>query len=113
MSKGFELEAAEATQSKALSARANYLSQDRPDISHSGKQLCRAFAVLNENSFLKLKRLGRYVCGLPRLVYEYPLLDTPLTRLTRLSIPTFPDVCQLAGRQVAAQFCWAAAAYAT
>ena len=77
VSKGFELEPAEATMFRALSARANDLSQDRPDISYAGKELCREFAVPNKNSFLKLKRLVRYLCGLPRLVYEYPWLDSP------------------------------------
>ena len=37
VSKGFELEPAEATMFRALSARANYLSQDRPDISYQAK----------------------------------------------------------------------------
>ena len=77
VSKGFELEPAEATMFRALSACANYLSQDRPDISYPGKELCREFAFPNKNSFLKLKRLVRYSCGLPRLVYEYPWLDAP------------------------------------
>ena len=62
---------------RALSARANDLSQDRPDINYASKELCREFAVPNKNSVLELKRLVRYLCGLPRLVYEYPWLDTP------------------------------------
>ena len=33
-------------------------------------------AVPENNSFLKLKRLVRYLCGLTRLMYEYPWLDT-------------------------------------
>ena len=55
VSKGFELEL------RALSARANYLSQDGPDISHAGKELCREFAVPNKKSFLELKSLVRYL----------------------------------------------------
>ena len=77
VSKGFELEPAEATMFRALSARANNLSQDRPDISYARNKQCREFAVPNKNSFLKLKRLVRYLCGLPRLVYEYPWLGAP------------------------------------
>ena len=38
VSQGFELEPAEATMFRALSAFANYLSQDRPDISYAGKE---------------------------------------------------------------------------
>ena len=45
VSKAFELEPAKATMFRALSARANYLSQDRPDISYAGKELCQEFAV--------------------------------------------------------------------
>ena len=68
VSKGFEVAPAEGTLFRALSARANYLNIDRPDISYAGKELCREFAIPNKNSFLKLKRLVRYLCGLPRLV---------------------------------------------
>ena len=56
VSKGFELEPAEATMFCALSARANYLSQDRLDISFAGKEFCREFAIPNTNSFLKLNK---------------------------------------------------------
>ena len=65
----------EATAFRALSARANYLAQDRPDIAFCSKELCREFAIPNKNSFIKLKRLVRYLCGLPRLIYNYPFLD--------------------------------------
>jgi hypothetical protein len=67
----FELEPADATMYRALAARCNYLSQDRPDISFSSKELCREFSVPNKSSFQKLKRLARYLAGLPRLVYHY------------------------------------------
>ena len=56
----------EATMFRAFSARANYLAQDRPDIALSTKELCRKFAVPNQASFLKLKRVVRYLIGLPR-----------------------------------------------
>ena len=61
-----------ATLYRALSARANFLAQDRVDVSFSSKELCREFAVPNEVSFGKLKRLGRYCVGRPRLVYHFP-----------------------------------------
>ena len=38
---GHELNPREATSSRALSARCNYLAQDRPDIAYSTKELCR------------------------------------------------------------------------
>ena len=68
----FELSPSDATMYRALAARCNYLSQDRPDIAFSSKELCREFSVPNLSSFQKLKRLARYLAGLPRLVYVYP-----------------------------------------
>ena len=68
----FLLNREEATLFRALSARANFLSQDRPDISFSTKELCREFSSPNQKSFLRLKRLVRYLVGLPRLVYQFP-----------------------------------------
>ena len=62
---------------RALAARCNYLSQDRPDIAFSSKELCREFSVPNKSSFQKLKRLARYLAGLPRLVYVYQWQTLP------------------------------------
>ena len=64
-----------ATLYRAMSARGNYLSQDRVDLSYSTKELCRDFSVPNEGSFGKLKRLGRYCVGRPRLVYRFPFQE--------------------------------------
>ena len=61
MSEGYELEPTEATAFRALSARGNYLGDDRPDIGFSAKELCREFARPNKTSFTKLKRMARYV----------------------------------------------------
>ena len=60
----------DATNFRALSARANYLSQDRPDIGFSTKELCREFAVPTRNSYARLKRVCRYLIGKPRMVYK-------------------------------------------
>ena len=65
------LSSIDATTFRALSARANYLSQDRPDINYASKELCREFAKPNRNSYARLKRLGRYLVGKPRVVYKY------------------------------------------
>lgn len=61
----------EAKTYRALSARANYLAQDRPDVAFSTKELCREFAVPTRDSYMKLKRVVRYLLGMPRLVYLY------------------------------------------
>ena len=61
----------EATAYRALAARANYLSLDRPDIQFATKELCRAFARPTRRDYVKLKRLGRYLLGKPRYVWHF------------------------------------------
>ena len=53
------------------SARGSYLSQDRADISHSTKELCRDVSQPKRKSHSKLKRVGRYLVGRPWLLYHY------------------------------------------
>ena len=55
---------------RALSARANYLALDRPDIAYSAKELCRAFANPTTRDVERLKRLVRYLVHSPRIVYR-------------------------------------------
>jgi hypothetical protein len=71
------LASADATMYRALSARCNYLSQDRPDISYASKELSREFSVPTVTSFKKLKRLARYLSGMPMLVYHYKWQPMP------------------------------------
>ena len=47
----FVLSPNDATMYRALAARCNYLSQDRPNISFASKELCHEFSVPNHNSF--------------------------------------------------------------
>lgn len=70
-----------ATTFRAVSARGNYLAQDRPDGTYSSKELCREFACPDDLSLQKLKRLGRYYVGKLRLVYEYPFSSKPTDSL--------------------------------
>lgn len=67
----------DATTFRAISARSNYLAQDRADASYSSKELCREFSQPNGQSLIKLKRLGRYYAGKPRLVYKYNFATEP------------------------------------
>ena len=67
----YTLSPEDATNFRALGARANFLSQGRTDIGFSTKELCREFAVPNKNSYNRLKRVARYLIGKPRLVYNY------------------------------------------
>ena len=62
---------ADATTYRGLTARGNFLAQDRPDVAFATKELCREFAGPANASLGKLKRLGRYLLGRPRLVYRF------------------------------------------
>ncbi len=56
---------------RGAAARANYLSADRMDVQFAAKEICRWMAAPTQQSWLALKRLCRYLVGLPRLVYRY------------------------------------------
>ncbi len=56
---------------RGVSARCNYLSADRPDVQYAAKEVCRFMAKPSTLSYSALRRLGRYLVGRPRLVYEY------------------------------------------
>jgi len=56
---------------RGAAARGNYLSVDRLDCHYACKEVCRWMAHPSEASWTALKRLGRYLAGLPRLVYTY------------------------------------------
>ena len=70
-SKGEVLSSSEATTYRALSARVNYLAMDRPDIAYAAKELCKDFAQPTQDSYLKLKRVVRYLAGKQRLVWRF------------------------------------------
>ena len=74
---GAELSPEDATTFRALAARANYVSQDRPDLSFAAKEMCREFAVPTRKSWERLEKVCRYICGVPRLVYKYPFQSMP------------------------------------
>ena len=67
-----KLTPAGATAYRAVAARCNYLSQDRPDISFAAKELCRDFAVPSRASMDKLKRMAKYLACVPRVVFCFP-----------------------------------------
>ena len=75
LSAGHVLDPVEATTFRALSARGNFLAQDRPDISYAAKELCREFAQPTKKSYERLKRLVRYLVGVPRLQYKFAYSD--------------------------------------
>ncbi len=56
---------------RGAAARANYLAADRPDCQFAAKEVCRWMAKPTSSSWQALKRLCRYLVGLPRLVHIY------------------------------------------
>ena len=67
----YKLSREDTTAVRALSARANDLSQDRADICFGTKELCREVAVPNRHSHERLKIVCRYLVGKQRLVHKY------------------------------------------
>ena len=65
------LDAGDATLYRAIVARANYLAQDRSDIMFAVKELTRHMSVPTEEDWKRLKRLGRYLIGTPRVVLDF------------------------------------------
>ena len=64
-----KLPESQATHYRALAARGNYLSADRPEMQFAAKEVCRFMAKPIIASAEALKRIGRYLVTYPRLVY--------------------------------------------
>ena len=60
---------------QSICARANFLAIDRIDIQFASTECCRAMSRPSLKDWAKLKRLGRYLVGCPRLVYKHPFQD--------------------------------------
>ena len=65
------LQDTEATTFRALTARANYLAQDRPDTQFAVKEIARRMAAPRRGDWELLKRFGRYLRGAPRAVFHF------------------------------------------
>ena len=61
----------QATNYRALAARANFLALDRPDLAFASKELCRSFARPTTADAESLKHLVRYMVHQPRLSYDF------------------------------------------
>ena len=61
----------QATMYRAIGARCNYLQPDRPDIQYATKEVCRRMCRPTIRSMEMLKRIGRYLKGRPRLIWNY------------------------------------------
>ena len=62
-----KLDAETASKYRAMVARCNYISPDRPDTAHSVKEFARSMSDPNRGNWSQMKRLGRYVKGRPRV----------------------------------------------
>ena len=77
-----KLDAEMASRYRALVARCNYLSPDRPDIAYSVKELARSMSDPNRGNWLQLKRLGRYLKGRPRVQQVFQWQKMPDRTIT-------------------------------
>ena len=87
-----------ATTYRALSARGNFLSQDRADINYTTKELCREFAGPANSSNRRLKRLARFLIHRKRLVYKYNWLDDAATKELAVMVDTDFAGCRVTRR---------------
>ena len=55
-----------------MAARINYLGLDRPDLQYPIKEACRGMANPLVRHARMVKRVGRYLVGAPRLIWEFP-----------------------------------------
>jgi len=69
--KDAELPAHLHTAFRGSAARANYLAVDRLDCQFAAKEICRFMSKPTEASWTALKRLCRYLVGLPRMVFRF------------------------------------------
>ena len=60
-----------AKEYRALAARANYLSLDRPDIQCAAKEACRDMSQPTTRSLARMKRLARYLLEFPQVIIRY------------------------------------------
>ena len=71
------LQGEEATAYRAAAARANYLAMDRADIQYAAKEVCRKMATPRRCDWQKVKRLARYLVGVPRVVQQFNWQASP------------------------------------
>ena len=62
---------------RAMAARINFLSQDRPELLYPGKEVCRAMASPTVGAWQKLKKIGRFLKQFPRVVQTFKYQDMP------------------------------------
>ena len=71
------LEGAEASKYRAVTARINFLAQDRVELLFAAKECSRHMSAPCRGDFGPLKRIGRFLLGRPRSVVMYKWQDAP------------------------------------
>ena len=71
------LEPADASQFRRAAAVINYISQDRPDLCFTSRQICKGMASPRQCDILTLKRCLRYLRKHPRVALHYGIQDMP------------------------------------
>ena len=74
-----EITGADITRFRGVAARCNYLAFDRPDIQYATKEICREMSKPTTGSLRRLRRLGQYLKGKPRLVWDFDMQEPCLT----------------------------------
>ena len=80
-----QLDAVQTRHYRCVVMRAAYLSQGRPDLSYSTKELARDMQKPTEQSMTNLTRLGRYLKKRPRLVHLF-IEQTSTANVIRLDV---------------------------
>ena len=57
---------------RSIVASINYMSTDQPDIQYACKEACRDMSAPTAGSWLKLKRLARYLVKRERVIWRFP-----------------------------------------
>ena len=76
----------DASRYRALSARLNYLSLDRPDLQFAAQQASCYMVTPRVSDWAPLKRIARYLVGCPRLVQTFRWQVAPSM------VTTFTDI---------------------
>ena len=80
-----QLDSLQTRQYRSVVMRAAYLSQDRPDLSYSTKELARDMQKPAAQSMTNLQRLGRHLKTRPRLVQLF-VEQTSTANVVRLDV---------------------------
>ena len=72
------LEGGEARWYRGVAARGIYLSLDRPDTAFASKEASKQMSKPKRTDERRVKRLGRYLKGFPRIVQKFPWQDEGL-----------------------------------